>query len=89
MTLVIDSSVCVTALIGGLALPAEELVAPALFDSEVLAALRRSEWAGIIDAADTDLLVGRLADVGVTRVPQSLLRADAIMVARQLGWTRT
>ena len=90
MALVVDSSVCVEVLAGApWVLGDQDLVAPALLDSELLAVARRLESAGVLDQTEADRAVTLLDDLGIRRVTDADLRRRALDAARRLGWSRT
>lgn len=91
-SLVIDASVAVKASLvedGFDVFGRRSLSAPTLMWSEAAAGLRQLQWRGDISVDEADLALSRLLTIAVEPHPSSDLVADALAIARQLGWAKT
>ncbi|BAS28556.1 type II toxin-antitoxin system VapC family toxin [Limnochorda pilosa] len=97
MSAVVDASVIVRALLPGQAYHAEarmwleqqdELLAPRLLWYEVTTALRRLEYANVLDPATTDIVLQAALSLRIKMTAAKHLHAQALAIARALGVSR-
>jgi predicted nucleic acid-binding protein len=90
--LVVDASIAVALALRDdrpEALASEELIAPCLLWSEATSALNELAFKGEVEPTLAAAAIKRLASLGIDRRDEPELHAEAMRVARQLGWAKT